>query len=95
MNNSARLLIGCIVFFSLSLIAHSQDNPFQVRNATGLQNGDSVVNITNTGAPALPKAASPAPTAAAPLVSSIQPVTKTALVPKGTVAPASVAPKPR
>lgn len=93
MNNSARLLIGGIVFFSVSLSLHSQDGPFQVRYAKGLQIGDSVVNITPTPAPALPKAASPAPTAAAPLVSpTIQPVTKTALVPKGTVAPASVPP---
>ena len=34
----------------LSMVAFAQDGPFQVRYASNLNIGDSVVNITNTGA---------------------------------------------
>lgn len=43
-------LILALAISALPLLAQGQDGPFQVRYASNLSIGDSVVNITNTGA---------------------------------------------
>ena len=50
MNLRVLLFLAVAVMFTASAFAQAADVPFQVRYAANLAAGDSVVNITNTGA---------------------------------------------
>ena len=50
MNQRVPIVVATILLCSMVAFAQAADSPFQVRYASNLAIGDSVVNITNTGA---------------------------------------------
>ncbi len=50
MNQRVPTILAAILVSSMAAFAQAHDTPFQVRYASNLNVGDSVVNITNTGA---------------------------------------------
>ena len=50
MNFRLLSIFAAICLFSVAAFGQAADTPFQVRYASNLAIGDSVVNITNTGA---------------------------------------------